>query len=197
MGATVRQTQYFSTIQDLSLTAQQEALLHSLMPIVHSVCSTFNVQIRSKGDDRTHTNYDDMVQMACIKLVLAIKRSGLIDREFPVRYYTRVVSNACLNQIHRARIRDYKKYHYDLDTAVNIPSTGSVEDKILAEQLLDKVPTDITRKVLIHYYGIDCAPKSLEWISDNLHITRESVSRRLWQMKQKLKKEAHKWVTSN
>jgi RNA polymerase sigma factor (sigma-70 family) len=185
----MRQTRYFDTIQDLSLTDQQEALLHSLMPIVHSVCSTFSVKLRSAGNDRTHTSYDDMVQMAMVKLVLAIKRSGLIEIESSVRYYTRVVSRACLTQIHKARIRDYKNYHCDLDAATQVPSAGSVEDKILVEQLLAKVPTDITRKVLIHYYGIDCAPKSLEWISDNLHITRGSISRRLWQMKQKLKKE--------
>lgn len=178
MASTVKVAGYFATIQDLSLTPDQERELENYLPMVRRVCNRFSRKNYHTGNDFSILDTDDLVQMALVKIARTIKTSVEAKNE---HYYIRLVTRSCIDQIQCNEVRGAASNHDTLDKADSVVAHDDIDrihSRLYIHTLLDSMCHNTTRQIFTHYYGLDTPEIGPSAINEILPVGCNAIANR-------------------
>lgn len=198
MATTIALGRYFDTVEDLSLTLKQETKLDELTPMVKRTCRNF---IKRMHRDDPLVSADDLIQMALVRLIVAIKRGKANSIEYGYRYYCRIVTLVCRVQMQCNRVRGNIANHISMDDPDNElyledsrSDINRLHDRLYVEQLLSALKGKYTKEICTHFYGIDTAPLYSKYISDIVPLDSNTIERRRMRGLKSLRSRINKGV---
>lgn len=199
MATTIALSRYFDTVEDLSLTPEQESKLDEYTPMVRRMCRNFIERTRNHQGDDPLVSADDLIQLALVRLTVAIKHNKVKENE--KRYYCRLVTRVCRGQVQCNRIRGNRDNHRSIDDPDNEfyledsrTDINRLHDRLYIKRLLGALKGKYTKKILIHFYGIETAPLYPKRISDIVPLDHNAIDRRRMRGLRSLKSRINRGV---
>lgn len=195
MPGTIKDSGYFSTMESLELTPEQEQEFEEYRHLIKPVASGY-----AKNDPLTSA--DDLEQMAAVKMINAIRAGYSKGHTKKEGFYVRLIQHSCLTQIRcnhnraaaRSSLNDFNDsiYANDVFNDINDRIDNDVQNREYVDILLSHVKSRYRREILKHKYGLGTYPKTSKEIGDILGrpgvIIRLADSYTVNKLKQKIDK---------